>query len=414
VADRKAMLGEALDALLRFAALMLAAGDTAFRVRESTNLVAARLGVERLALHVALDSLTATARRDGEQLTASRDVAAPGINAGRIAALERLARSSVPDLTPAALAASLDTIEAAPSSHSIVTVAVAIGLASGCFSFLNGGDSLATLAASAAGGLGQAARALMFRRRLNQYAVTVLAAAFASGVYCLLVSAVSATFGAAKAVGFISSVLFLVPGFPLVASLLDLLQHQTVAGVARLFYGTLLLLAAAFGLSLVAAIAGLSPAPAVATTHGVDLLTVLWRAVASFVGGCGFAILYNGTSRTVLAVGVLSLLGNDLRLSLHDLGLALPPATFLGALAVGLLASLVREDLNDPRIALTVPGIIIMTPGLYAFQTIVFLNQGDVLVAIRAGAACMFIVGAMAMGLAAARFMSERRWMVER
>src|SRR4029434_5587209 len=70
------------------------------------------------------------------------------------------------------------------------------------------------------------------------------------------------TFSLAHAVGFISSALFLVPGFPLVAALLDLVQHQTTAGIARLFYGVLLTLAAAFGLSIVAALARLAPAPA--------------------------------------------------------------------------------------------------------------------------------------------------------
>ena len=54
-----------------------------------------------------------------------------------------------------------------------------------------------------------------------------------------------------------------------------------------------------------------------------------------------------------------------------------------------------------------------MTPGLYAFQTIVMLNQGEVLPAMQAGASCFFIVGGMAMGLAAARFVTERRWLVE-
>ena len=301
------------------------------------------------------------------------------------------------------------------SRSAVITVAAAIGLASGAFSYLNGGDVLGTAAAIAAGGLGQAARMLMFRRRLNQYAVTTLCAIIASGFYCLVVAGISARgFESSHAVGFISSVLFLVPGFPLVASLLDLLQHQTVAGMARLFYGTLILLAAAFGLSVVAAVAGFSNAPAASAPHGVELAAVLWRAVASFAGGCGFAILYNSSLRTVLAVGVLSLAGNDLRLVLHDLGLALPPATFLGALAVGLLASLARAALREPRITLTVPGIIIMTPGIYAFQTIVMLNQGDMLAAVQAGAVCFFIVGAMAMGLAAARFITERQWIVER
>ena len=414
MSGQKAPLAEALEVLLRFGTLMLRAGDTAFRVRDSMGMLATSMGIESLSLHITINGMTATVRRNGEQMTLASEVSPPGINAWRIGALERLARTRRPDLAPKDLAADLDAIEAVPPIHSIITVAVAIGLASGAFSYLNGGDMLGTGAAIAAGGLGQAARMLMFRRHLNQYAVTTLCAILASGVYCLIVAGISRQgFQPSDAVGFISSVLFLVPGFPLVASLLDLLQHQTVAGVARLFYGMLILLAAAFGLSLVAAVAGLTNVPT-STPHGVELVPVLWRAVASFAGGCGFAILYNSSARTVLAVGLLSLLGNDLRLVLHDLGMALPPATFFGAFAVGLLASLARATLRDPRIALTVPGIIIMTPGIYAFQTIVLLNQGDILAAIQAGAVCCFIVGGMAMGLAAARFISERRWIIER
>jgi len=413
MSGQKAPLAEALEVLLRFGTLMLRAGDTAFRVRDSMGMLATSMGIESLSLHVTINGMTATVRRSGEQVTLASEVSPLGINAWRIGALERLARTRRPDLAPKDLAADLDAIEAVPPIHSIITVAVAIGLASGAFSYLNGGDMLGTGAAIAAGGLGQAARMLMFRRHLNQYAVTTLCAILASGSYCLIVAGISRQgFQPSDAVGFISSVLFLVPGFPLVASLLDLLQHQTVAGVARLFYGMLILLAAAFGLSLVAAVAGLTSVPASAP-HGVELVPVLWRAVASFAGGCGFAILYNSSARTVLAVGLLSLLGNDLRLVLHDLGMALPPATFFGAFAVGLLASLARARLRDPRIVLTVPGIIIMTPGIYAFQTIVLLNQGDILAAIQAGAVCCFIVGGMAMGLAAARFISERRWIIE-
>ncbi len=95
--------------------------------------------------------------------------------------------------------------------------------------------------------------------------------------------------------------------------------------------------------------------------------------------------------------------------------MALAPATFLGALLVGLIATLARRHLHHhPRIVLTVPSIIIMTPGLFAFQAIVMVNQGEVQAAIAAGANCGFIVGAMAMGLVAARFLTERRWLVER
>lgn len=77
---------------------------------------------------------------------------------------------------------------------------------------------------------------------------------------------------------------------------------------------------------------------------------------------------------------------NELRLALHDAGMMLAPATFFGALAVGLAASLAHQRLDLPRIAITVPGIIIMVPGVYAFEMIVFFNRGQMLDALQAAA----------------------------
>jgi uncharacterized membrane protein YjjB (DUF3815 family) len=236
---------------------------------------------------------------------------------------------------------------------------------------------------------------------------------FAAGLYCL-VTALQDRSGVitGNAGGFISSVLFLVPGFPLVAALLDLLQHQTIAGIARLAYGVVLLLAAAFGLSIVAAVSGLAVTSLPPPPEGMATVLAL-RGLASFVGGCGFSILYNSSRRTVLIVGMLAVVGNELRLGLHDLGLALPPATFIGAFTVGLLAGVVPSSLREPRIAFTVPGIIIMVPGLYAFQTVVQFAQGHALAGLEAAVLAAFVVGAMALGLVAARFVTERKWLVE-
>jgi uncharacterized membrane protein YjjP (DUF1212 family) len=407
-------LSDALKALLRFATLMLRAGDTAFRVREAVDLLANNMGIERLDVQFDLNSMVATARRGDKQVTLAVEVAPIGINAWRISALDTLARSSRAGLTPARLMADLDAIEAAPVLRSTFAVALAVGLASGAFSYLNGGDALSTAAAAVAGGLGQALRALMFRHRRNQYATTALCAVFTSGLYCLIIAATGSGFTSSHAAGFIFCVLFLVPGFPLVAALLDLVQHHTVVGMARLSYAVMVLLSAGIGLSAVAALAHLTVQPASPLTHTIDALMLGLRALASLLGGCGFAVLYNSSTRTVLAVGVMSLLGNDLRLALHDAGMALPPATFFGALLVGLIASVTQARLHEPRIALTVPSIIIMTPGLFAFQTIVLLNEGQTLIALQAAAECFFIVGGMALGLAAARFATEWQWTAER
>jgi uncharacterized membrane protein YjjB (DUF3815 family) len=61
-----------------------------------------------------------------------------------------------------------------------------------------------------------------------------------------------------------------------------------------------------------------------------------------------------------------------------------------------------------PRIAMAVPPVIIMVPGLYAYEMIVFFNQGKMLDALQASASCGFVIGALAMGLAVARIFGGR------
>jgi uncharacterized membrane protein YjjB (DUF3815 family) len=150
--------------------------------------------------------------------------------------------------------------------------------------------------------------------------------------------------------------------------------------------------------------------PALATP-----LLLMLRALGSFVGACGFAILYNSPCRTVLHVGLLTLIGNPLRLALRDAGLALASATFVGALVVGLLESLARARrwMTEPRMEVTVPGVIMMVPGLYAFEALALFNQGEVLAALRSLVLVVFVVGAMAMGLVVARLISRPEWLKE-
>ena len=65
----------------------------------------------------------------------------------------------------------------------------------------------------------------------------------------------------------------------------------------------------------------------------------------------------------------MKLIGNELRLLLYDSGVPLPLATFLGALAVGLSASIAGRWIKEARVALTVPAVVMMVPGLYALET---------------------------------------------
>jgi uncharacterized membrane protein YjjP (DUF1212 family) len=402
-------LVDALEALLWLGAAMMGAGNTASGTRESMATMASKLGLDALSVSFSLDSIAATAQRSDRQETMVREIGLPGVNAWRLRELEQLVESTAPGCPPRTIKTKLAEIEALPPLFSNIQIVVAVSLASAAFAFLNGCPILEIVAAGIGGGTGQWARSYLSRRKLNQYGVAAICAIVAAGVYVLTATVASrAGFRfTGHPAGFISSVLFLVPGFPLVAALLDLLRHQTVAALSRLSYSVMLFLAATFGLSVIVGIVkvDLSLHSPLELAYPVKLLL---RAVASFVGGFGFAVLFNNSIRTAFAVGILALAANELRLGLHDAGMMLAPASFFGALAAGILAPFAEGRLGVPRIAITVPTIIIMIPGVYAFEMIVFFNRGQMLDALQAMALCGFATGALAMGLAAARFFSSK------
>ena len=409
-----AVTTRSLQELLRFGSLMLSAGETAFRVRRSMGAIACGLGFESLSVQLGARNLVASGCRYGDTATLMRDVEIPSVNSERIGALEALARTIPLDMNSREFAAKLATIESAPPRYSIAQTSMAVGAACAAFAFLNGEPWAEVAACSIGGVVGQGLKSFLICRRFNQYAVTALCAVVASALYCVGAAlAHGAGFNVSRSsVGLVSSVLFLIPGFPLVTALLDQLQHETAAALSRLAHAMMFVLTAAVGLSVVIALVGFSietsPQYMVAKP-----LTVFWWAIASFCGGCGLAILYNGTWRNVLYVGVIALIGNEVRLLLYDGGVQLPLATFLGALAVGLTASLAGRWIKEARVALTVPAVVMMVPGVYALETLVYFDRGEILQGLSAGVLVGFVVGSIAFGLAAARFISQPEWLRE-
>ena len=124
--NEEAALREALDGLLRFGAMALRSGATAFRVREWMGAIARGMKIDSLAVHISLGALTATVRRGSASATLASEVAPIGINAWRIGAVEKLALAAEAGISPAGLSARLDAIEAVPGIHSLLTTALGV------------------------------------------------------------------------------------------------------------------------------------------------------------------------------------------------------------------------------------------------------------------------------------------------
>lgn len=401
--------------VLRMGKAMLSSGTGSYRVKTAMQQVAAALGIDRHEAHVTLTEITATSHRGPIFRTEVAEVRSVGVNAHRLSRLTDLANGLRPGATVEDVDRELDRIEALHPLYPALANALFAAVACGAFAYLNGGGPVEVGGVLLASGLGQAVRRALLHRRANQFGVTMLAAAVACLAYLGFVLALDAATGAGAGheAGFISAVLFLVPGFALVTGALDLAKLDFSAGVARLTYAMLILLAAGVSVWAVSYSTGLDtvgPPPAELPA----LVEVALRALASALGVLGFALLFNSPVRMALGATAIGTVANVLRLGLVDAGLAMQAATMVATLVVGLLAAWVAPALRVPRITVSVPAVVIMVPGAAAYRAVVGLNNGDVDAAVFASVQAFFVVISIAVGLAAGRMLTDRAWAFER
>lgn len=405
---------------LRIGRLSLSAGTGSYRVKSSMARVARALGVDRHEAHVTLTEITTTSHRGPSFRTEVTEVRTVGINADRLAELERLAGSLAAGTaagrtaTVEQVTAELDRIERKPPLYRDAVNALWAAVACAAFAFLNHGGPIEMAGAFVAAWLGQLVRRKLVHRGVNQFGVTMLVAALACLAYLGVVSALHGL-GATEvrhAAGYVSAVLFLVPGFPLVTGGLDLAKLDFSAGVARLAYAVMILTSAALAVWAVSIAVGLSPDPEVAPALHPGALLPL-RAAASFVGVLGFALMFNSPWRMALGAAGVGMVANTARLALVDGDLAPQAAAAGAALVVGLLAAVIAPRLGFPRITVSVPAVVIMVPGVSAYRSVFHLSNGNTTEALAYGVQAGLVVIALAMGLAVARMLSDREWAFE-
>lgn len=404
------------SAVLRVGKAMLAAGTGSYRVKTAMQQVARALGLDRHEAHVTLTEITATSHRGAIFRTEVTELRAIGVNAHRLEQLTHLANGLRPGARVEDVNRELDRIEALEPLYPALLNALFAAAACGAFAYLNNGGPIEVGGVFLAAGAGQYWRRYFLHRRINQLAVTMTAASVACLVYLLFILALdtwAGGAGAAHEAGYISAVLFLVPGFPLVTGALDLAKLDFSAGVARLTYALMILLSAAIAVWAVSWATGLEAAPIPAPELD-PVLRIGLRALASGVGVLGFALMFNSPLRMALGSAGIGMVANVARLELADLGVAMQAATMIAGLVVGLLAARVAPMIQVPRITISVPAVVIMVPGAAVYRTVVALNDGQIDVAVGAGVQAVFVTMSIAIGLAAARVLTDRAWAFDR
>ena len=406
-------MGVEADAVLRLGLLMVAAGTGGYRVIRAMKRAARAMGFDRLDAEISITSVVCTFHRGVSFRTVVATQPAPAVDASRIEALEHLTHHLPNHMSANALTMCLDDIvHSVTHRWSRPALMVAAGAACAAFALLNYFPVEGAAAVAVAAACGQLVRMLLASRHLNQLGVVAVAAATSCLVFYLLNWALPLTHlpddARAFAAGYIAAVLYLIPGFPLFSSMLDLSRFDITAGLTRLCYAMAVITAATMSVALVSAMTGLSPLSIDAPTP-----TARWyllAAVASFVGVGGFALLFNSSRRMVLFAASIGVVANMVRLVMIDAGVQPQYAAYTGGVVVGLLGAVITAQTTLPRITMTVPASVIMIPGTAMYRAVHFLNSGDIDQALSNAATAGLIIVWISAGLVTARILTDRDW----
>ncbi len=407
------VMGVEADAVLRLGLLMAAAGTGGYRVIRAMKRAARAMGFDRLDAEISITSVVCTFHRGVSFRTVVATQPAPAVDASRIEALEHLTHHLPNHMSANALTMCLDDIvHSVTHRWSRPALMVAAGAACAAFALLNYFPAEGAVAVAVAAACGQLVRMILASRHLNQLGVVAVAAATSCLVFYLLNWALPLTHlpddARAFAAGYIAAVLYLIPGFPLFSSMLDLSRFDITAGLTRLCYAMAVITAATMSVALVSAMTGLSPLSIDAPTP-----TARWyllAAVASFVGVGGFALLFNSSRRMVLFAASIGVVANMVRLVMIDAGVQPQYAAYTGGVVVGLLGAVITARTTLPRITMTVPASVIMIPGTAMYRAVHFLNSGDIDQALSNAATAGLIIVWISAGLVTARILTDRDW----
>ena len=406
-------MGVEADAVLRLGLLMVAAGTGGYRVIRAMKRAARAMRFDRLDAEISITSVVCTFHRGVSFRTVVATQPAPAVDASRIEALEHLTHHLPNRMSANALTMCLDDIvHSVTHRWSRPVLMVAAGAACAAFALLNYFPAEGAAAVAVAAACGQLVRMILASRHLNQLGVVAVAAATSCLVFYLLNWALPLTHlpddARAFAAGYIAAVLYLIPGFPLFSSMLDLSRFDITAGLTRLCYAMAVITAATMSVALVSAMTGLSPLSIDAPTP-----TARWyllAAVASFVGVGGFALLFNSSRRMVLFAASIGVVANMVRLVMIDAGVQPQYAAYTGGVVVGLLGAVITARTTLPRITMTVPASVIMIPGTAMYRAVHFLNSGDIDQALSNAATAGLIIVWISAGLVTARILTDRDW----
>ncbi|KGB51009.1 membrane protein [Leuconostoc mesenteroides P45] len=411
---KNASLQERASIVGRIGILMLSCGTGAWRVRDAMNKVARKLELT-CSTDIGLISLEYTCFSNNQSYTQVLSLPNTGVNTDKLNILEHFVNNIQDDfssLTIGQIHHTINDIQNRPKQYTPLISGLAAALACSAFIFLLGGGMPEMICSFIGAGIGNYVRSILGKHAITTIVGVAISVATACVTYMFAFRIFEFYFHilAQHEAGYIGAMLFVIPGFPFITSMLDISKLDMRSGLERLAYAIMITLIATLVGWLVASLVHFRPANFLPL--GLSSVTLmLLRIPASFCGVFGFSIMFNSSKKMAAVAGCIGAIANTLRLELVDLT-TIPPAAaaFVAALVAGLIASMVNRYNGYPRISLTVPSIVIMVPGLYIYRAVYNIGNNQIGIGALWMTKAALIIMFLPLGLFVARAILDKDW----
>lgn len=399
----------------RIGIMLLECGTGAWRVRDSMNTVARALDITCSADIGLLTICYTCFDVDNKSYSQTLSLPTTDVNMNKLNKMEDFVRCFETEnshLTIGTVHHELNQIENHTKAYSLTISALSAGLACASFIFLLGGGLPEMICTFFGAAIGNYFRGILTKNKITLVAKIAVGVAISCAVYffCFQLGEKIWGWSPRHAYGYIGSMLYVIPGFPFITSGLDMSKLDMRSGLERLAYAVLIIMVATMVGWGMATTLNLQPGSIPELNLNPFLLTAL-RLIASFCGVYGFSIMFNATLSMATIAALIGAFANTLRLGLAEFNhVPAPLAAFIGALLAGLVASFVRDKVGFPRIAITVPAIVIMVPGLYMYRAVFNFGVTNINIGAYWIMNALMIITALPIGLLTARILTDKKW----
>ena len=170
-----------------------------------------------------------------------------------------------------------------------------------------------------------------------------------------------------------TSMLYLVPGVPLINGVMDIIDGHALDGIARLTNACLLIICIAVGLSATVVIFDVDPTTFTKVVRPDVVKAAIADGLFAAVAGVGFAIISNPPRKALLVCALLACVGHGIRYFLmHNSNLMLDQVTAstIAGFVIGLLAVPFAMRIHCPAECFAFPSLLPMVPGMFAYKAV--------------------------------------------